>query len=300
MTDKLITCAIDWLQYSVEWTDSDPAISRRRGLLSTPLFDDFRQTKARVSPYPITLAMIAGIVAYSQHEQWRRIYYQFTGSDISVLFAEGILTPALLAHAAACGGRFSRIDFAIDVYGYGASPIALDAMWKQGRLKTRVQHAGLQSSSDRQPRGTLVTGDTFYLGSPKGRQQLRVYNKGVQTGEGGDWTRIELVTRHEAAQVLGEAMVISGIEAAGRSAIMAFVTIDLDWWTAAVLTAPVELAPLPIHANKTYEWLLQQCLPALEREVAGEIAQGRYTLYERFTTALRDAYHLANMRDLTP
>jgi hypothetical protein len=115
---------------------------------------------------------------------------------------------------------------------------------------------------------------------------------------GGDWIRIELKARHEAAMVIGEAMVLYGVERAGRSAIVNFCKSDVDWYRKATEGDLCEIAPMRYNAGDSYHWLLAQCLPALKREVEAEIAQGRYHLYDAFIEVLQNAFHSGNKRDL--
>ncbi|MFZ3208513.1 MAG: replication initiation factor domain-containing protein [Geobacteraceae bacterium] len=102
--------------------------------------------------------------------------------------------------------KFTRLDLAIDNVD-GA--LTLDNIWNaiqehdkfirtQFREWRRIQKGSFE-------KGTMITGDTIYLGSTKSHVQFRIYDKAQESGVEGHWIRFEIQLRdkraHEAAKL---------------------------------------------------------------------------------------------------
>lgn len=128
-------------------------------------------------------------------------------------------------------------------------------------------------------------GCTRYVGSPKSKKRLRLYNKtaqsGLAPGGGGEYLRVELQLRDDwaergwrIAQLVGE----TGLSAWGRDVCVGMVPALADYVGMAehVALPGVEKA----HTNRE-TWLTGTVLPALRK-----IAVSDPALYERFLDSL--------------
>lgn len=86
------------------------------------------------------------------------------------------------------GLKCTRIDLALDAYGFGLSSKELERMWLGGEIKPRAKTGTMIADS------LGVRGDTFYLGSLENRsgKLFRGYEKGKKEGNQLDRFRMEL------------------------------------------------------------------------------------------------------------
>jgi len=99
-------------------------------------------------------------------------------------------------------GRVTRLDPALDDYRRTISPADFEAAVQGPDVVThaRVQRRIIKRTVGRG--SPQVTGDTFYLGSPSSRVELRVYDKGMESQGKQDCIRVELQLRDEPAQAV--------------------------------------------------------------------------------------------------
>jgi phage replication initiation protein len=113
---------------------------------------------------------------------------------------------SLFTSVLANGGKFTRLDLAIDNVDGGLSLDLLSAAiqdhdhcvrTKFGEWR-RIQKGSFQN-------GQEITGDTIYLGSSKSHTMFRIYDKAMESGTTGQWVRFEIQLRdsrsHEAAKL---------------------------------------------------------------------------------------------------
>lgn len=82
--------------------------------------------------------------------------------------------------------NYSRIDLALDAFNFNAKAEHFDNLVTQNKCSNkRAKKLFIKNHSG--------DGDTLYIGSMKKRKRLlRIYDKGLQTGEHDDWIRFEI------------------------------------------------------------------------------------------------------------
>jgi phage replication initiation protein len=123
----------------------------------------------------------------------------------------GTAWTAFLQHVSTGSRSLSRLDVAIDDHrGVIATNGCIDAVqrgdavtrWKKYRVMRSATMAGVD------------LGVTLYLGSASSDTQMRIYDKAAETGTEGPWTRVEMETRDERAQMLAGRLVDQGMTGA--------------------------------------------------------------------------------------
>lgn len=96
----------------------------------------------------------------------------------------------------------SRIDLAYDIFDYDCDdfcPRYFYDKFKAGEVVTLLLPSSVRIIE------SLKGGCTVYFGSPQSDRMLRIYDKGIETGEreqANSWIRFEYQIRHEQAQAL--------------------------------------------------------------------------------------------------
>jgi hypothetical protein len=115
-----------------------------------------------------------------------------------------------------------------------------------------------------------VSGDTFYLGSPKSDRQFRGYNKAAELGiiNGSAWLRLELELRSIRAASALASCADNGVPETVSGHMADFLTYRNSEFEAAIGTFGVE--PETLHRKKSnrQRWLLGQVAQALAKEIA--------------------------------
>lgn len=211
----------------------------------------------------------------------------FSGDDLRMAILLGLPHEEMIAYIAANGFRVTRLDFAIDVYDPDADPLELLRAWRSGNLTSGARQVANYTSSKFDADAKLHDAGTVYFGSRSSDRQLRVYDKASQMGKSGNWTRIELVVRHERANALLSAMISHGIRYAGQAAIRDYVNYDrAHWWNRATQGIAVPIQPVGRKITATEKWLRDVVLPVLDRTLEERISAGDWMLYDLYDRAI--------------
>lgn len=173
------------------------------------------------------------------------------------------------------GGRFTRLDLAMDVWDDGFDAVELYNRFNAGNVVTRSRRASLVQSN---------TGDTFYVGSRTSEKFLRVYDKGGEQGEeqGNHW-RIELECKGMAARTLANYIKadVPGLFAGVITTFVNFPTYVA--WERAMIDSEVALhLPSAKKRSDTRSWLLELVVPSLYKQM--QIDDG---FWDEFCSALK-------------
>lgn len=118
-------------------------------------------------------------------------------------------------------GKATRIDTKIDDYSRLATPELFRQSLERGDAVTHAEKALVVHEFD--VGSPVSTGDTVYLGSPRSRQKLRVYDKNLESEGDLDCIRWELEVRKEAAITMLAQLVDGDWAAVMTSRLVAFV-----------------------------------------------------------------------------
>lgn len=151
--------------------------------------------------------------------------------------------------------KITRLDIAVDIRNGGWTRDKIKAALDAGSVKTSARTISNWSTWSE-------AGETVYFGRKSSSRMTRIYDKGAESGEGGDWWRIETVFKHpHATQAL---LHLKSATATATALIRGHVDISEDWFTDAMVSDPVlTVAGKPKNATK--KWLLEQAAPALAK-----------------------------------
>jgi len=156
--------------------------------------------------------------------------------------------------------KFTRLDIALDIKNGEFSISKLVEQYEAGNAKTLARKGFVIKNIGE-------TGQTLYIGKRGSRKLLRVYDKAAQLELNGDWVRIELELRKDAANKAVKSLLIDcQWTNTIPKLIKGFVDFpeSRDWQivtgkNAIKITAPTETE------SQTRKWLLETCAPSIAR-----------------------------------
>jgi len=223
------------------------------------------------------------------------MHLSFPGQACQIAGEKGLRS--LFRYCLGHGGKATRCDVAIDDYRRVVSPADVLKVIQGPDSVTHarkwlVQQGGDVGSSD-------LTGETAYLGSPKSRQRLRVYDKGLESLGEIDAVRWELESREEAAETMVSALACGHWGQVMSARLVGFVDFRdyeshsevekrhrLGWFqqlVGLINKASAYLPKVPRTAEEVVEWLDRSIGPMLAVSMAywkGDIGQ-LYEIIER-------------------
>lgn len=179
----------------------------------------------------------------------------------------------LIGHLVDANFSFTRIDLAVDAMNFGLRPQQATEELENGRCKTRAK----LSPTDSDPR---YPGYCQAVGKKTSEISLKLYDKAVEMGVDGDYTRIELTVRQKRADHAAR-QIVRGTDY--RSLVVSFADFP-QWreWKLVMDAVPVKL-PSERKETNTERWLLDACAPALARII---YFASNTEFYERFKDAV--------------
>lgn len=261
LSDKKTRSAIDWIavtihagwegsiypeQLSNQWIETAPA----RGYNVGRQFADGRRESMHTSRPEMGVHVV------------------YSGSTINKIYTECDLSGfELLRWYHDRKAKITRLDVAVDAHNHNLDVIEVYEKAMAGGAMTRVKNFRLMTAND--------GGATFYAGSPSSEAMLRVYDKGVESGAGGDWTRAELQLRDSKAFSVATMLVEGKPEHAGKI-IQSVIRGHFDmpenetWRTVMNNSNPVPVARSNDKDSDTEKWLMEVAAPSLAKLIALE------------------------------
>lgn len=95
-------------------------------------------------------------------------------------------------------GKVSRLDLAKDAKDETFGIMHFEKLAAEGQFEGTAHKAASVRSSD--------GGCTVYIGSRQSERFLRVYDKGIESKQGGDWIRAELELKGDTAHLVAQAL----------------------------------------------------------------------------------------------
>lgn len=181
----------------------------------------------------------------------------------------------LIAHLVDANFSFTRLDLAVDAINCNLRPQRATEELAAGRVKTRAK----LSPTNSDPRDF---GYTQRVGTLSSEVSCKLYDKAVEMGISGDYTRIELTVRQKRAQHAAR-QIVSGTDY--RAMVVSFVDFP-EWgeWRQIMAIDPVKL-PSERKETNTERWLLDACAPAMARVI---YFASNTEFYERFKDAVTE------------
>jgi len=182
----------------------------------------------------------------------------------------------LVKHLINAKFSFTRIDLAVDAINFKLRPQRATKELELGRCKTRAK----KSPTNSDPRDL---GYTQYVGKKTSEIYLKLYDKAQEMGVDADHCRIELTVRKSRADHAAR-QIVQNIDY--RAMVRAYA--DFPAWRQWRRIMDVDTVKLPSERKETNteRWLLEQCVPALARQI---FLSDSTEFYEKFKLAVTDA-----------
>lgn len=179
----------------------------------------------------------------------------------------------LVKHLRDAKFSFTRIDMAVDAINFKLRPQRATKELKLGRCKTRAK----LSPTNSDPRDL---GYTQYVGKKTSEVYLRIYDKAEEMGIDADYTRVELVVKHGRANYAAQ-QIVQSVDY--RAMVRAYADFPA-WrqWKRIMDADPIKL-PSQRKETNTERWLMDQCAPALARQI---YLTNSTEFYEKFKLAV--------------
>ncbi len=171
---------------------------------------------------------------------------EISGSGCERLIQTSLLDKIILC----CQDRVTRIDIACDIETQ-ISPVEFVKEVNHERMRT----SGHVRSD---------TGETCYVGSQKSERYARVYRYNAPHPR-AHLLRVEHVFRKEYAKKVAAECAVSGIEAVGMAAGLAFGWAHGEWRPAVVDSPDISITRERGNTGNTVYWLVNSVAPAFKR-----------------------------------
>lgn len=173
----------------------------------------------------------------------------------------------------------SRIDLAFDIRDSAMKISELYEFLKTGMAVTTAKTYQLIIGND--------GGCTLYLGSRQSEAFLRIYDKGIESGEGGNWLRVELELKSSKAQFAAYTMSNAPDEKTfqwAQSWLNGFVSFPDTTWRDLLHREAIPLASANKPERDTRKWLVETVAPAMGKYMN---RTGDYEVLSAFMAVLR-------------
>jgi DNA relaxase NicK len=249
---------LDWMSFTAPKIDDRtfPLLPPwESGITGKPDVPRFGYRSARKFPSGMT-------VMYDGATSTMGWHYIYSGSAIKMLdevFEDG--GQHILNWHISQGHKCTRIDLAIDVYDAPSLLPVLQDMAEHHEWYGTAHSATTIKSSDGK-------GLTIYVGSRTSERFVRIYNKAAQTGQRGDWTRIECEVKGDSARQVARAIVgldIGGISMVAYGVIERVCRFPTSSWEAVFDGAKMEIGTPQVEEKQTEAWILGQVASAVAR-----------------------------------
>lgn len=201
-------------------------------------------------------------------------HVQYAGGTLNIYRNEGISARDILKHHAAYGDICKRIDLAFDMRDSAINIQTYHERLTNGTARAKAKKHSLILGSD--------GGATLYIGVRGSEQFIRIYDKGIESGMGGNWKRIELELKGSRAIEVSRMLATGDEQDAMKLAkglLLGQIDFKTDDWTWLTGEAPITIAKAKDNAPDTELWLMTQVATAMARVIK---KQGTDALLSRF------------------
>jgi len=259
---KEVSITIDWI------SATSHAYDRHKTYSSHPSIRDWENWRAcdgRLG-YDIGAKHTTGVTALSNSKRRDMgIHTIYTGKSIKRI--ERMYDTSgfdILKYHVESGHSIARVDIAVDFINCGLSVEEFANQWRLGNCVTRLRNCNEVRSLDNE-------GHTLYIGSQKKRKKLiRIYNKAVEQNVDINWVRVELQLMGRPATQLGKLWIDSGNDneflLRGIKSVVNFPTVKA-WSDVFEGITQVKIGSQSSEKGDTRDWLFNQVIPALAREI---------------------------------
>jgi len=215
------------------------------------------------------------------HPEWR-VMVEMTGKQLSDYRKDGHSIEHLFKWAIAMGARFTRIDFAVDLFDTGGNPLDVLHCFHTSQLDTVAKSCSVVEKTRRD----VSLGATVYVGSRASERLIRVYDKGKQTKTRLDWIRVEIEVKGKRAMQFGNLIEQEGLDPAGKAYIADVIEwSDIPWFESIWKDdyTPIDIDAIGRPETDRERWLRVVVIPV----IADELESGAEWLREAIEAVLQ-------------
>lgn len=240
---------IDWIAATIprQFQNAYTAARYAEGLFPTP-HDTYVLTKP-LHGYRVAIVEPYGIMLMTGASEKMGTHVILSGSTLNKLHEDGFTRIDALKNLITAGASLSRFDVALDVHEGSVRPQDLYHALKNGRATSKARNYRLMEGSD--------GGSTVYLGSPQSEKMMRMYDKGVESGNPlMNWKRIELQLAGGLANRAAKAVIENGVGAVVTRLITDMISWDIGDWKSIVTGEIADIVASSRKLTNTKKWLL--------------------------------------------
>lgn len=250
MVDQMYKNAlIDWIAATIprQFQNAYTAARYAEGLFPTP-HETYVLTKP-LHGYRVAIVEPYGIMLMTGASEKMGTHVILTGSTLNKLHEDGFTRIDALKNLLASGASLSRFDVALDVHNGRVSPKDLYGALENGLAQTKARNYRFMQGSDK--------GSTLYIGSPQSEKMMRMYDKGVESGNPLlDWKRIELQLSGSLANRAAKAVIDNGVGNVVTTLVRDMVTWKVPIWQEILQGEIADIAASSRKLTNTKKWLL--------------------------------------------
>lgn len=209
---------IDWVQFSlpIDYFNEMLAKDLITHYIDLPQnLDGWDKNRMRLKGYKSSISYQNIAIFYDSSDETNGIIVSFSGQgcrQAELFFKLGFSWQDLFQEVFNAGGRFTRIDLAIDdLVGYFDIEELIEKM-KNTECITRFKEVEPKALFD--PKTGLSKGWTFAFGKQISRTYIYMYEKGKQLGLDYFWNRTEIRLKNENADSIANLIILNGDESA--------------------------------------------------------------------------------------
>lgn len=267
-----ISSCIDWLSMTY-----NPKINAGKFIVTIEGYGDNSEVKPQYG-YDTAVKYTCGmVVMWSQARHDMGTHIVLSGSTLEALTLAGNNVRTMLKRAIELKAKVTRLDIAIDARDCEIDIAEVYKAAQDAKSQGSVQSINLISGVD--------GGATLYLGSRQSDKFARLYDKGVQTKDGGDWKRLELELKGDVAKQYARVIAMTDSSIASFVWSIASKMFMTEAGNYPTLGAHSDLVSMPKieKVTDTEKWLCTQIIPVIEKYVR---RHPESTVYDELIAAL--------------
>lgn len=271
------------VSYSFDWIRATMSIENNVKMTAEPIkawFESAEWWEADKCPSPYKdgfRSKYAGIYWHPEYAEFG-VMVECTGADLSQMRADAFMPDGLIEWIEQRGGRFTRVDFAIDLINTGARPSDVYKAWMKRKVQTPARKITLLQN--RNAKGA-IDGETVYIGSRQSEKLIRIYDKAKEQGKGGDWIRVELELKQGHARAFVVSMQRNGAIRTALSYLRSMIRYSTVEWLEDLFESKYKVFPVAQLGRKetNFErWFWKMIFPAIERAARENLPGARASL----------------------
>lgn len=297
--------SLDWLQYSVAWPDviSDwPIVEMAGSALARTAIPHMHVSKIEMPQqdttrvfgmqgYTLTYDYAYATVHVHPERREQKIGVRMTGDNLRLYRELGGTTEKLAQAYRGLKAHASRVDIAFDFRDWNIDITRVYLDWKSGKVSTRARKVSPYTEARKGDDGGIVEATTLYFGSRSSEVMLRLYDKGKQTGQGGDWKRLEIEVKGERAHTTMQDIYSHGLQSVGVQILRDYADMPYKFWRALMNCKTVPLQQIGRKITDRRHWLETVILPLIAEEMQEDFDTGHaYMLVGQLEELIRNSW----------